>query len=449
MKPLPRVIRPSARGLTAILAGVLVACAVIRPSAHDIPPDVTVNVFLKPDGAMAHLLVRVPLGSLLDVDWPMKSPDELDLDRIEPFLREGSTLWLGDYIDFYENGAKVPYPAVMGVRAALPSDPSFGSYDLAYAHIHGPALTNDTVMYRNQGFLDAQFDFPIQSDQSAFSIHAKFARLGIRTYTVLHYIQPDGAARTFEYEGDAGTVLLAPSRLEVARHFAAMGARHVLESSDVLLFLLCLVVPFRRPRAVLPLVAAFAVAHSVTLLASGFGMAPDVNWFPPLADTLVALSILYMALENIAVERPRRRWLATFAFGLAYGFVFEFALRPSLQFAGAHPTAALLSFNAGIEAGQLVVAAAAVAALDLLFRYLVPARMGAIILSALVGHTAWHWATTRWELLRQFPIAMPAIDAAFFAMVVRWVMLFVALAGVAWLIQTLRKPGGKGQAVTE
>ena len=44
---------------------------------------------------------------------------------------------------------------------------------------------------------------------------------------------------------------------------------------------------------------SFTVAHSITLIASAYGVAPDVGWFPPLVETLIALSIVYMALENI------------------------------------------------------------------------------------------------------------------------------------------------------
>ena len=69
-------------------------------------------------------------------------------------------------------------------------------------------------------------------------------------------------------------------------------------------------------------------------------------------------------------------------------------------------------------------------ALDLLFRYVVAERMGTIILSALVAHTAWHWMTERWELLRQFRFQWPVVDAAFLAGAMRWMMLVVVGARV-------------------
>ena len=81
----------------------------------------------------------------------------------------------------------------------------------------------------------------------------------------------------------------------------------------------------------------------------------------------------------------RRRWLVTFGFGLVHGFGFSFALRQTLQFAGSHLLASLLSFTIGVELGQLLVLLILIPALNLLFRFVVAEQLGTIILSALVG----------------------------------------------------------------
>src|SRR4029077_15270310 len=157
--------------------------------------------------------------------------------------------------------------------------------------------------------------------------------------------------------------------------------------------------------------------------------------------------ILYMALENIVgATNVGRRWMVTFAFGLVHGFGFSFALRQTLQFAGSHLLTSLLSFNIGVELGQLLVLAVSIPLLDLLFRYVVAERMGTIILSALVAHTAWHWMIDRWERLRQFRITLPVLDGVFWAAALRWAMVAVALAGLVWLVSVLlprksNKPG--------
>ena len=139
-----------------------------------------------------------------------------------------------------------------------------------------------------------------------------------------------------------------------------------------------------------------------------------------------------MALENIVVERPHVRWLITFLFGLVHGFGFSFGLQHTVQFAGSHLLMSLLSFNLGVELGQLLVLAAIVPALGALFRYVVAERMGTIILSAIVAHTAWHWMVDRFDVLRMFP--WPAITAADAASAIRWLMALIAVLSAAYLL---------------
>ena len=134
----------------------------------------------------------------------------------------------------------------------------------------------------------------------------------------------------------------------------------------------------------------------------------------------------------------QRRWLITFGFGLVHGFGFSFALRRTLQFAGSHLLTSLLSFNVGVELGQLLVLVVLIPALDLLFKYVVAERTGTIILSALVTHTAWHWMTERWAVLRQYRFEWPVLDLAFWASAMRWAMVAVIVLGIAWLIRVLR-----------
>jgi hypothetical protein len=185
-------------------------------------------------------------------------------------------------------------------------------------------------------------------------------------------------------------------------------------------------------------VTSFTVAHSFTLIASAYGLGPDALWFPPLIETLIAMSILYMALENIVgASSVGRRWMVTFAFGLVHGFGFSFALRQTLQFAGSHLLTSLVSFNIGVELGQLLVLAVSIPLLGLLFRYVVAERMGTVVLSALVAHTAWHWMIDRWGQLRQFPVTLPVLNMAFWATAMRWAMAVVVLAGLVWLASLL------------
>jgi hypothetical protein len=315
---------------------------------------------------------------------------------------------------------------------SLESDRSFASYEEALSHVNGPALTNDTSIFWEQGILDVLFEYPIQSDQSHFAIHMAFDRLGIRVVTALRFLPPGGVVRPYELEGDAGLVPLDPRWHQAVLRFVKLGFFHILDGTDHLLFLFCLVIPFRRIWTLVPIVTAFTVAHSITLISAAYNYAPGALWFPPLIETLIATSIVYMALENIAVATPHRRWLITFLFGLVHGFGFSFGLQHTMQFAGSHLLTSLLSFNLGVELGQLLVLAVMVPALGVLFRFVVAERMGTIILSAIVAHTAWHWMTDRFDVLRQFP--WPAITAADAASAIRWLMALIAVLSAAYLL---------------
>ena len=412
--------------------------AALGAGAHDIPNDVTVQAFLKPEGQRLRLLVRAPMKAMRDVEFPQKGPGYLDLARTDPFLADAATLWISDAIAIYEGDRRLPKPRVVATMVSLESDKSFASYEDAVAHVTGAKLPLDTQVVWNQTMLDVLFEYPIQSERSEFAIHPGLDRLGVRTVTALRFLTPGGGGtyvvRAFEFDGDPGVVKLDPRWHQAALRFVREGFLHILDGTDHLLFLLCLVIPFRRFRGLIPVVTAFTVAHSITLIASAYNLGPDALWFPPLIETLIAASIVYMALENIATTSTvRQRWMIAFGFGLVHGFGFSFALRQTLQFAGSHLLTSLLSFNVGVELGQLLVLVVLIPALELLFRYVVAERMGTIILSALVAHTAWHWMIERWELLRKFRFEWPAIDAAFLAGALRWMMLLAIMAGLWWL----------------
>ncbi len=418
---------------------VLLLCFAFAGQAHEIPNDATVQAFFRPEGQRLHLLVRAPLKTMRDVVFPERA-GYLDIAASEPLLANAASLWLGNYIDVFENDRKLERPRVLSTRISLPSDKSFTSYEEALAHVNGDRLPEKTDVVWNQTFLDVLFEYPIESDRSDFAIRPQFAQLALHVVTVLRFLPPGGAVRAFEFPDDPGLIRLDPRWYQAALSFVQLGFQHILEGTDHLLFLCALVIPFRRFRALVPIVTSFTVAHSVTLIASAYNLAPDALWFPPLIETLIAMSIVYMALENITgAGTVHRRWIITFCFGLVHGFGFSFALRQTLQFAGTHMLTSLLSFNVGVELGQLLVLVVMIPVLDLLFRYVVKERMGVIILSALVAHTGWHWMLDRGALLAQYHFEWPALNAAFFATLLRWAMAGVALAAVIWLITVIQR----------
>ena len=331
-----------------------------------------------------------------DIDFPTTGPGYLDFSRVQSLLPDAATLWISDGIDIYEGETRLPKPRVVQTQVSLQSDRSFASWESALAHVISERLPNGTNVYWNQALFDVLFEYPIHSDRSSFSIQSRLGRLGLRVVTVLRFVPPDGPVRAFEFTSDPGLLRLDPGWRQAALRFVQSGFFHILDGTDHLLFLFCLVIPFRRFRALIPVVTAFTVAHSITLIASAYNLGPDALWFPPLIEMLIAVSIVYMALENIVGgSTVERRWMIAFGFGLVHGFGFSFALRETLQFAGSHLLTSLLSFNLGVELGQLLVLALFIPALEILFRFAVAERIGTIILSALVAHTGWHWAAIR------------------------------------------------------
>ncbi len=401
------------------------------PFAHEIPPSVTVLAFVKPEAGRLRVVMRVPLEAIRDIDFPVRGAGYLDITRATSQLRDAAKVWIADYVQLFEDDRQLS-GQIVAARVAVPSDRAFTAYASALASATGPQLPDTVDLPGQQAMVDVLLEYPIASPAGRFSIRPSLARLGIRTTTVLRFLPPNGGERVFEYLGDPGLVRLDPRWHQAAFRFIQLGFGHILDGIDHLLFVLCLVIPFRRLRPLVAIITSFTVAHSITLIASASGFAPDALWFPPLIEVLIALSIVYMAFENIVGPKLERRWIIAFAFGLVHGFGFSFILRNSLQFAGGHLATSLIAFNVGVELGQLFVLSIAIPLLVLLFRYVVAERVGTILMSALIAHTAWHWMLDRWSVLRQYSFTMPAMDAEFVVTVLRVVTIALILVGIVW-----------------
>jgi hypothetical protein len=437
----------------------LAAASMFGAAAHDIPADVRINAFVKPAGNRLELLIRVPLAAMIEAEFPTHGAGFIDISRANEALRNAARLYLIGSITITEDDVALPEPRIVAARVSLASDRSFTSYERARAHLEVPRLADNLDLYLNQQLLDVLLEYPIRSEHSDFAIHPRVDRFGRTVSTALVFLPPGGAARAYELLGDPGLVRLDPRWHQAALRFVVAGFWHILEGADHLLFLCCLVFPFRRLRPLVIIVTAFTVGHSISLIASAFGFVPDALWFPPLVETLIAVTIVCMGLENIVQAATgkiggaiARRWIIAFAFGIVHGFGFSFALRETLQFAGDHLLTALFGFNLGVEIGQLAVLLALVPMLGLLFRYVVPERLGIIILSALVVHTAWHWMLERGELLARFPL--PTLDAALLASAMRGLIAMLILAAGVWIVngwiaRQLYKSNGETSAAIE
>ena len=427
--------RAFARALVYALA--LLVGAPVAGIAHEIPKSVLILAYLKPSGDTLRVVARVPMEAMRDIQWPLRGPGYLELARLDSLLKDGTKIWLVDNLKVYEAGTRLEPPRIRSAIVSLQSDRSFESYETAFAHATGPSLGGKIDLAYQQAMVDVVLEYPIKSAESRFSMNAEFGRLGVRTTTVLHLLPPGHAQRDFTWMGDPGLVHLDPQWFQSAGLFVRLGFSHILDGIDHLLFLLCLVIPFRRIRPLVGVVTAFTIAHSITLIASAMGLVPGALWFPPLIEVLIALSIVWMAFENILGVRLDKRWMLAFGFGLIHGFGFSFALRESLQLAGSHLLTSLVSFNVGVELGQLAMLIVAVPVLNWVVERVTQERIALIILSALVAHTAWHWLIDRWIAFRAYPVALPPFDAVFGAGVLRVLTLgAIALAG-AWVARGL------------
>jgi len=427
------------RALLQIAVGVALLAA--PAGAHDIPDEMRMHAWAKPDGDRLHVLVRVPLTLLLNLNLPKRGIGYLELAQLDQGLRTAIAATAKD-LEFFEDGRRLTLATGEG-RISIPSDRSFESYETAFANIHGPRLPDETDVFWNQGYFDAHLQYPIRSAQGGFSLDFHVSPgLGDRLKLDVRFISSTGAVRAYELRTGAGEVAIDPRWYQAAWIFIKAGFFHILDGADHLLFLFCLVIPFRRLRPLVAIITSFTVAHSVTLVAAAWGFAPQGKWFPPLVETLIAASIFYMALENVLAADLRRRWLITGAFGLVHGFGFSFVLKQDLQFVGSHLLLSLLSFNLGVELGQLLVLLIVLPVLALFFWLPFAPRYGVLLLSILIADTGWRWLLDRaanlWRV--EWPIPRVATVLA----LLRWGALAALLAGATWLaIRSLR---GRGHA---
>jgi len=148
-----------------------------------------------------------------------------------------------------------------------------------------------------------------------------------------------------------------PTRWDIARQYLVLGYTHILPKGlDHILFVLGLFLLCARLKPLLLQVTAFTVAHSITLGLSIYGV---ITLPSRVVEPLIALSIAYVAIENLATRELKPWRLAlVFLFGLLHGLGFAGVLR-ELGLPRGEFLTGLLAFNAGVEGGQLTVIAAA------------------------------------------------------------------------------------------
>ncbi len=229
--------------------------------------------------------------------------------------------------------------------------------------------------------------------------HIEFSGLDATLTDVLVRLQPkEGAIQSQRATPDAPTVELAADATtwNVARSYFTLGVEHILSGLDHLLFVLALVLLITGVRRIVETITAFTIAHSITLVATSLGW---VRLPPSPVEVVIALSIVFLAVElanvRAGTERlsERRPWVVAFAFGLMHGFGFAGALA-EIGLPDGEIAVALLTFNLGVEAGQLAFVAGVLLLLTVIVRAVPRQRIG-LVASYPIGITASVWLIER------------------------------------------------------
>jgi hypothetical protein len=166
------------------------------------------------------------------------------------------------------------------------------------------------------------------------------------------------AGTTDQYRMDGAAIDINPPPWLSAWQFIRAGAAHILEGFDHMLLVACLVAGNLRLRAIALRITAFSVGHACSIAASFYGLLPDRPWLIPGVELLIALSVLGTALLMVGRQERGGAPALTFVVGLVHGCGLAVGLRVLLSDTGPNVVASLVSFNVGVEAGQLLVGAA-------------------------------------------------------------------------------------------
>ena len=214
---------------------------------------------------------------------------------------------------------------------------------------------------------------------------------GTQTDVLVRYELTPGEPETHRLTAGepAFIVPTAPDALAVLWSYLGLGVDHILQGADHLLFVLALLLLVRDRWRIVGAITAFTVAHSVTLVAATLG------WiFVPAApvEAVIALSIMFLASELLRRGDGKRRlserypWTVSFSFGLLHGLGFARALL-EVGLPKDDVPLALLAFNLGVEAGQLMFVGVVVA-IGLLLRWLLPIATGTVMAPGRNGNAA-------------------------------------------------------------
>lgn len=236
---------------------------------------------------------------------------------------------------------------------------SFATLEEAKGSFGGPLLPDDMgEAFVGDTVLDVQIlyrsDRPIDRYEISSSLDPSLEGQEDTANLILdHYV---GEPLLFRETGLLATpIAVERSALKAALGFVVEGIRHILQGTDHVLFVLCLTIGALGLGNLLWRITGFTVGHTITLIAGFFGFVPAGAWFVPAIETGIALSIIYAAAIALLKRGGGTTLIVTSLIGLLHGLGFSFVLHEILRVDAPNLWQSLLSFNLGVEVGQVAI----------------------------------------------------------------------------------------------
>jgi hypothetical protein len=290
------------------------------------------------DLAVAEIVVQ-PTETRVTLTFPTGLVEFADTDKNGQITADEIAAHKNDLVDFFQE------------RVQLFDTNHLGHLSIAPASAVPPASVSVSPKTHSSLLLTYEFSDPIQELTMRYGLFFP----GVSTASLLATVIRENRVQNFVFTPDLREhSLVSPSLWQQASSFVLLGIEHIFTGYDHVLFLTSLLMMAGATlRYLTKVVTAFTVAHSITL---SLAVLDVVSLPSQWVESAIALTIVYVAMENFWRKVPGKRWLWTFGFGLVHGLGFASVLQ-EIGLPKANLAVALAGFNVGVELGQLAIVA--------------------------------------------------------------------------------------------